>query len=400
MPNCERSSCERRGATGRLQHPNIVTVFDVGEHDGEPFIAMEYVPGQTLAEIVSGDARLPLARRLRMQRELCDGLAYAHSQGIVHRDIKPANLIARDDSGVLTILDFGIARLGDATTIGAGMIGTPHYMAPEQVEGRHVDHRCDIFAVGLVFYELLSCRRAFDGDSPTSVLYRIVHDEPVPLASLVPDLDRGLVRIVDRAVQKRAADRYQQLSDLIADLDACIARAGESGRAAESTIPRGRTDEPGPGPGPSYGSGVGRTGERAHSDAQPAAAFTPGTAGPRKRLKLAAALGGAAVIAATLVSGRNVAGFVRLRPAGVQPGGRRDPDSGPRAGWRRCPGNRAGRERSAGPAPHARNGRAGPGGRGSSESPDAPVDEVAAAAPPPVPNAPARVREPSVRHRR
>ena len=381
-------------ATGRLQHPNIVTVFDVGEHDGEPFIAMEYVPGQTLAEIVSGDARLPLASRLRMLRELCDGLAYAHSQGIVHRDIKPANLIARGDSGVLTILDFGIARLGDATTIGAGMIGTPHYMAPEQVEGRHVDHRCDIFAVGLVFYELLSCRRAFDGDSPTSVLYRIVHDEPVPLASLVPDLDPGLVRIVDRAVQKRAADRYQQLSDLIADLDACIARAGQSGRAAESPIPRERTDEPGPGPGPSYGSGVGRTGERAHSDAQPAAAFTPGTAGPRKRLKLAAALGGAAVIAATLVSGgmwlassgsdrqeSSPAGAV-TGTRGPEPGGGVDPGAGPAGSVAQdrplTPG-------TGGPAP-AEEGRA--------SRPEAPVDEVAAAAPPPVPNAPARVREP------
>ena len=118
-------------ATGRLDHRNIVTIFDVGEHGGEPFIAMEYVPGRTLAEIVRERAPLPILPRLRMLRELCDGLAYAHAQGVVHRDVKPANLMVRDDSGALTILDFGIARLADTLTGDGVMIGTPNYMAPE-----------------------------------------------------------------------------------------------------------------------------------------------------------------------------------------------------------------------------------------------------------------------------
>lgn len=392
VDNAERRDIFLREAraTGRLRHPNIVTVFDVGEHDGEPFIAMEYVPGKTLAEIVSGDARLPLARRLRMLRELCDGLAYAHGQGIVHRDIKPANLIARDDSGVLTILDFGIARLGDATTIGAGMIGTPHYMAPEQVEGGHVDHRCDIFAVGLVFYELLSYRRAFDGESPTTVLYQIVHDEPAPLASLVPDLDPGLVRIVDRAVQKRAADRYQQLGDLVADLDACIAGAGQSGQAAESPIPRGWTDETVPSPG--SGSWLGRTGEPAPADARPAAAYTPGTARPSKRLKLAAALGGAVVIAATLVSGgvwlaSSGSGRQESRPASAA-AGIRAPE--PRGGG--VPGAGLAGTVAQDPPLTSGAGEPAPAEEGRGNRREALAAEVAAAPPPPVPDAPARVR--------
>ena len=230
-------------ATGRLNHRNIVTIFDVGEHDGEPFIAMEYVPGRTLADMVRRNTPLPLLRRLRMLRELCDGLAYAHSQSIIHRDIKPANLISREDSGALTILDFGIARLSEALTSGAAMIGTPNYMAPEQIDGAHVDHRCDIFAVGLVFYELLSYRRAFGGDSPTAVIYKVVHEQPVPLAEVVPDLDSGLIRAVDRALAKRADDRYQHLSELIADLDAAIARIEEEDREPESTILVRRADE-------------------------------------------------------------------------------------------------------------------------------------------------------------
>ena len=232
-------------ATGRLNHRNIVTIFDVGEHDGEPFIAMEYVPGRTLAEIVRGNTPLPLLRRLGMLRELCEGLAYAHGESIIHRDVKPANLIAREDTGALTILDFGIARLKDAVTVtGGAMVGTPNYMAPEQIEGAQVDHRCDIFAVGLVFYELLSYRRAFDGDSPTAVIYRIVHEEPVPLAELAPDLDPGVIAIVARALAKRAGDRYQHLSELLVDLEAAIARVEDEDREPESTILLRRDDQP------------------------------------------------------------------------------------------------------------------------------------------------------------
>ncbi len=222
-------------ATGRLNHRNIVTLYDVGEHGGEPFIAMEYVPGRTLAAIIHRRTPLPLLSRLRMLRELCDGLAYAHGQDIIHRDVKPANLIVRNDTGALTILDFGIARLQDALTVTSGAVGgTPHYMAPEQVTGTDVDHRCDIFAVGLVCYELLSYRRAFDGDNATSVLYRVAHEEPAPLAGLASALGPDLVAIVERALAKQPERRYQSLQELLAELDTVIGRVEEedSGRDA------------------------------------------------------------------------------------------------------------------------------------------------------------------------
>ena len=260
-------------ATGRLDHRNIVTIFDVGEHGGEPFIAMEYVPGRTLAEIVRERAPLPILPRLRMLRELCNGLAYAHAQGVVHRDIKPANLMVRDDSGALTILDFGIARLADTLTGDGRMIGTPSYMAPEQIVGGGVDHRCDIFAVGLVCYELLSYRRAFDGDTPTAVTYRIVHEEPTPLRELVPDLPESLLTLVERAIVKRVGDRFQQMSEVLAELDAAIAGVEKDGREPESTILLPR-EAPKPAPSTSTsGSGLDREALRQRRNARLTACF-------------------------------------------------------------------------------------------------------------------------------
>ena len=223
-------------AAGRLRHRNIVTIFDVGEQDGEPFIAMEYVPGPTLAEIVQRNVPLPILQRLRMMRELCDGLAHAHAAGIVHRDIKPANLIAREDSGSLTILDFGIARLSDSTLTGAAMLGTLHYMAPEQIDGRGVDHRCDIFSAGVVFYEMLSYRRAFGGDTTTGVMYKIAHETPVPLSELVPELDPALIDLVGRAIAKRAEDRYQQFDEMLAELDTVMSRIERDFNEPHATV--------------------------------------------------------------------------------------------------------------------------------------------------------------------
>lgn len=232
-------------ATGRLNHRNIVTIYDVGEHDGEPFIAMEYVPGRTLAAIIHRRTPLPLLRRLRLLRELCDGLAYAHGQNIIHRDVKPANLIVGDNTGALTILDFGIAKLQDAQTMTVAAVGgTPNYMAPEQVAGTDVDHRCDIFAVGLVGYELLSYRRAFDGDNATSVLYRVTHEEPAPLAGLVPELGADLVGIIDRALAKQPQHRYQSLQDLLAELDTAIGRVEEDGVRRDMVVPVAAGEEP------------------------------------------------------------------------------------------------------------------------------------------------------------
>ena len=206
---------------GRFQHPNIVTVYDVGLHEGQPFIAMEHIPGETLAEKILRQEPLHLSRRLEFIEELCDGLAYAHQRGVVHRDVKPANLIVHRESGRLKILDFGIARptVKDTGITQLGTrLGTPRYMAPEQVQGFPVDQRTDVFAVGLVLYEALAYEPAFPGDEGQLVAYRITHESPLALTRVESPLDPELISVVDRAIEKVAARRYQDLQAMRADL--------------------------------------------------------------------------------------------------------------------------------------------------------------------------------------
>ena len=212
-----RFTREARSAA-RLRHPHIVTIFDVGEQDDKPYIAMEYVTGQTLAEIIKASEPLSVARKIELLEELCAGLGYAHRQGIVHRDIKPANLML-DSEGLLKILDFGIARVSESMMTQTGvLIGTLNYMSPEQVAGSTVDPRSDIFAVGAVAYELFTYRMAFPGNLQTGILHRILHTEPEPLQSLCPWLDRDVVRIIEKALGKQPEARYQDLKTMRADL--------------------------------------------------------------------------------------------------------------------------------------------------------------------------------------
>jgi predicted Ser/Thr protein kinase len=203
----------------RLQHPNIVTIFDVGEHDGQPFIAMEYISGETLGEMIARRAALAPTRKLELIIEACRGLAYAHRHGIVHRDVKPANLMISRESGALKVLDFGIARVVDSNLTQAGVaMGTPSYMSPEQHEGRPVDHRSDVFALGLVLYEVLGYRRAFTGETPHAVRHRVISTRPSSILEIDPSVDPALARIIDRAIEKRAEDRYPDLDELRGDL--------------------------------------------------------------------------------------------------------------------------------------------------------------------------------------
>jgi len=203
---------------GKLQHPNIVTIYDIGEHDGQPFIAMEYIAGETLGDVIRRRAPFSLTRKLELMEALCSGLASAHKVGIVHRDVKPANLMLTDQ-GTLKILDFGIARMVDSTeTMTGAMIGTPSYMSPEQAEGRPVDHRSDIFSVGVVCYELIAYQQAFSGDSQIAILHNVLNAAPEPLALLVPNLDPAVARIVDAATQKAVDARYPHLEAMRADI--------------------------------------------------------------------------------------------------------------------------------------------------------------------------------------
>ena len=206
-------------AAGGLHHVNIVTIFDVGEFDGQPFIAMEYIEGETLTDVINRRAALPLGRKLQLMEELCAGLRYAHRAGIVHRDSKPANIMI-DQEGVLKILDFGIARLGSSSMTKTGMvIGTLNYMAPEQMAGQPVDARADIFSAGALFYELLSYRRAFPGELP-GIVHKIMTATRDPLATLVPELDANLVAVVDRCMAREPEDRYADMATVRRDISA------------------------------------------------------------------------------------------------------------------------------------------------------------------------------------
>lgn len=213
----ERFAREAR-AVASLRHPCIVTVYEFGEHDGQPFIVMEYIAGQTVGQLIAGSPQMPLAHRLRLAEDLCRGLHHAHKAGIVHRDIKPANLMV-DDEGALKILDFGIAKHGHgAMTHASALVGTPKYMAPEQIEGGTVTPLSDVFSVGLVLYELLTGRAAYDRENVFAVMQGILHGTPTPLTELVPDIDPRLVAIVAKALEKDPVQRYQDLARMGRDL--------------------------------------------------------------------------------------------------------------------------------------------------------------------------------------
>jgi predicted Ser/Thr protein kinase len=233
----ERFQQEARSA-GSLKHRNIVTVHDVGEHEGQPFIVMEYVEGRTIADYIRGHEPLTLDRKLELLESLAAGLDYAHRKGIVHRDIKPTNLMI-DQDGVLKILDFGIAHLEDSSLTQSGVImGTLNYMSPEQIDGQPVDPRSDIFAVGLVMYELLSYRQAFAGDSMRHVLNAITRDTPPSLAQICPGgIDASLEAIVARALEKDPARRYQTLSKMGADISSSRARLRLGSNDETITLP-------------------------------------------------------------------------------------------------------------------------------------------------------------------
>lgn len=205
-------------ATAKLRHVNIVTVYEVGEHGGRPFIAMEFVDGIALSDLLEHREPLTLAEKLSYLEQICAGLHFAHRSRIVHRDVKPANLMI-DSEGIVRILDFGIARLGNAGMTRAGaMLGTLSYMSPEQMLGRPVDHRSDMFSVGAVAYELLTGEKAFPGDLDTGLLHRLAYEDPPRIGSRRPELPDGLEEIVFRALRKSPDERFADLGETAAAL--------------------------------------------------------------------------------------------------------------------------------------------------------------------------------------
>ncbi len=205
-------------AAGLLTHPNIVVVFDAGEEDGLFYITMEFVKGRSLQSLIDAHQPLPVSRVLKLMEQVCSALDFAHQHNVVHRDIKPTNLMLTSDD-VVKITDFGTAKIlqfGTAQT--AHVMGTPSYMSPEQVKGKPVDGRSDIFSLGVILYELMTGEKPFPGQNITTVIYKIINEEPIPPRSLDSSIHPGLSAVITRALAKDPAERYQSCHELLSAL--------------------------------------------------------------------------------------------------------------------------------------------------------------------------------------
>ena len=245
-PERRRRFVQEARAASALNHPHIVTVYDIDEADGVHFIAMEHVEGTTLADRI-GRRGLPLQDALKQAAQIADALAQAHAKGIVHRDLKPANVMVTAD-GVTKVLDFGLAKLVEtevseeettdlkpATDEGM-VVGTAAYMSPEQAQGRRVDARSDIFSFGSVLYEMVTGRRAFVGESKVSTLAAILKEEPRPPSDLVPAVPRELERLIQHCMRKDPARRFQHMDDVRTLLEQ-LREDSESGKLPVATPP-------------------------------------------------------------------------------------------------------------------------------------------------------------------
>ena len=209
---------------GRLNHPNIVTIFDAGEDHELAYISMEFLKGQDLSLHTRTDDLLPLREVLKIVRVSADALDYAHQQNVVHRDVKPANIMYEPRSGMVKLTDFGIARITDSSKTKTGMVlGTPSYMSPEQLSGKRVDGRSDLFSLGVTLFQLTTGELPFVSDSMATLMFKIANDHHPDILELNPQLPAELAAIIDKALAKSADERYARGAQMIKDVDACLA---------------------------------------------------------------------------------------------------------------------------------------------------------------------------------
>ena len=209
-------------AAGRLSHPNIVTIYDVGKSGEIAYIAMEFLQGRELRDMLNDGKRMPVEQVINVVAQVAQGLAYAHEHGIVHRDVKPSNImIVRD--GHVKITDFGIARMASAAVrTQTGMVlGSPKYMSPEQVVGKLTDQRSDIFSLGVMLYEMLTGQAPFSGENVNAIMYQTLNSVPPPPSTLSPNVPEMLNFIVAKALAKKLEHRYQDTKEFASDLYAC-----------------------------------------------------------------------------------------------------------------------------------------------------------------------------------
>ena len=236
----ERFEREARSSAG-LSHPNVVTVYAVGEQQGMYFIAMEYVKGQTVAEILRRDGRLEVRRALEITAQVADALATAHKKSVIHRDIKPQNVMV-DEAGRAKVMDFGLAKvLADSatnlTTEGA-LMGTPKYMSPEQCQGYPLDARTDIYSLGVMLYEMLAGQVPFSAETPLALLRKIVDTQVPSLSDVAQDIPPEVIAIVARMVAKDPAERYPDAGTVVGDIRAFL-RGSETNLGHDATMPTG-----------------------------------------------------------------------------------------------------------------------------------------------------------------
>jgi serine/threonine protein kinase len=201
-----------------------VTIFDAGEEHDLAYIAMEFLKGQDLVPYTKPDNLLPLLKVMSIVARVADALAYAHTQNVVHRDVKPANVMYEPGSDMLKVTDFGIARITDSSKTKTGMVlGTPAYMSPEQLAGKKIDGRSDLFSLGVSLYQLTCGKLPFEGDSMAQLMFKITSELPINILSINSDLPECLVAIINKALAKQVEERYQTGAEMAQALRQCMA---------------------------------------------------------------------------------------------------------------------------------------------------------------------------------
>jgi len=217
-------------AAAKLNHPNIVQIYTIGEVEGMYYYTMEFIIGDELSDLMRRERPLRIDRTVEVVGEICKALDYAHRNKVVHRDIKPNNIIVNDE-GITKILDFGIAKALDTSTMTATglIVGTPQYMSPEQAEGKEIDGRSDIYALGIMFYEMITGKLPFKGDTPIQTLYKHVHEHPKPPRDFNRNIPESVQSVVLRAIEKDPERRYDTGKEMLEELQTVMSPAAESG---------------------------------------------------------------------------------------------------------------------------------------------------------------------------
>jgi len=217
-------------AISLLDHDNIVTLYDYGIADNMSFLAMQYINGNSLFDIIQKHKSIPIDMIAEYAKHICRGLNYAHAKGVVHRDIKPQNILVSKENGKCHITDFGIAKIKrqERITMVGMAVGTPEYMSPEQAEGKNLDLQTDVYSFGILLYELCTGNPPFHGGDPVSIAYRQVHEEPKKPSKHRHDIPLRLENVIMKALKKNKNERYRGMHEILKDIDVLIAESQEN----------------------------------------------------------------------------------------------------------------------------------------------------------------------------